>query len=598
MNRNKYIVILIFLLFYFQQSFAQLQEKLIKPNATLININQISAWVHSDGRVGRNPYTNSWGVSYPKGTASVVWQDCMVWGGFVQDGNNPELRTGGGMWSVGTVPGAILSKGIAEDTSSSDVRIWRIRRDWQTADLRSGASEYFDTPKDSVTQNQIDKILSQYEKDWNEWPWEKGAPFYDTNENGIMEKNEDPGLAYADQVVWFVANDLDNSTSKSPPIGLEEQVTLWAYNRTGSQLNDALQHIIFKQVKLIYKGRIDTPENAHIDSMFIGQFADTEIGNAGNDFGGCDTTLQLGYGYNSSSVDQKFEKFDIPPPAFGYTSIYERSKSEGSVTNLDFNNKQSYSKLKMSSFWLHATGGANGAPSPIGNYQHVIRLYNLVNGFFPIPEVLSFINPNSENTKFILPGDPVKGSGWIDGLLGIENHYNGYGMYGFPGAGVRYFSMNFGPFSIALGDTQEFVIAMVGGHGSGHLASVSVLKHNTIWARNLASWNFEIGLPEPESATEETVPLNYHLSQNYPNPVRSGTNIQYNLPAQRYVNLSIYNLLGQKVKTLVEEIQNLNSYSYLWDGKNTLGQRVPSGIYFYKMEAGAVILTKKLIVME
>lgn len=153
-----------------QQSFSQQPSELKRPLATLMNINKISAWVYADGRIGRNPLTNKWGVTYPRGTASAVWQDCFVWSGFVQDGQQPELRAGGGMWSVGTIPGAILTRGVAEATTSSDVRIWRIRRDWQTADLTNDASEYYHVSMDSVTQDQIEAIRSQYEKDWNEWP--------------------------------------------------------------------------------------------------------------------------------------------------------------------------------------------------------------------------------------------------------------------------------------------------------------------------------------------------------------------------------------------------------------------------------------------
>ena len=96
----------------------------------------------------------------------------------VNDGNEPRLRVNGSTYNVGTVEGAILGErtGISEDPNASDVRIWRIREDWATADLSQDAVEFFDIKTDSmVSDAQIAEIREQYETDWDEWPWEKGA---------------------------------------------------------------------------------------------------------------------------------------------------------------------------------------------------------------------------------------------------------------------------------------------------------------------------------------------------------------------------------------------------------------------------------------
>ena len=344
MKRRYFYQCCLVLLLTFSQTLAQkallqhsqlsLRKSTGEPMATLMNINKISMWVQANGVLGCNPHpyvypATAWGMFYPRGTAGVVYTDGFVWGGYVKDGHEPELRVGGQYFEAGTVPGCIQSKGIAEDPENPDVRVWRIRPDWRTADLTQDAAEIFNTSADSITQDQIDAVRTQYEKDWNEWPWQKGASFYDTNRNGVMDSGEDPGLADADQVVWFVANDLNPTMSKGltqyfedlTPIGLEMQVTLWAYNRTGSPLNEAFKHIIFKRVRLIYKGREDTPNNARIDSMFIAQFAFTDLGDFHDNLLGCDTTLQLGYCYNSSSIDEEFNKYDLAPPAIGYVLI-------------------------------------------------------------------------------------------------------------------------------------------------------------------------------------------------------------------------------------------------------------------------------------
>ena len=556
-----------------------------EPMATLININNISMWAQADGS-NRN-------VIYPRGTATVVYGDGILWGGFVKDGHNPELRVGGQRWIPGTVPGRILSKGIAEDPSDPDVRIWRIRPDGQTADLTQDAAEFFNVSVDSVTQEQIETVRAQYEKDWKEWPWQKGAPFYDSNGNGIMDRNEEPGLAHADQVVWFVANDLDSVVTtnffRSPPIGLEMQVTLWAYNRTGSRLNDAFQHIIFKRVRLIYKGRADTPDAARIDSMFIGQVVDSDVGYYGDDFAGCDTLLQLGYGYNSKSTDIEFQKFNLSAPAIGYTLIQGpivASNTPLDYANFDFGKRSGFINLPMTSFWQKATGTA------IRIDVYAFKMYKAMNGFLPLMEGEEpFYDCNGNPTRFMVSGDPVKGTGCIDGMRHVHP--------GFPGD--RSFQMSSGPFTMALGDTQEVIIAMVGGSGSGSLASVSVMKHYVKWARFYAQSVFVSGLQDVVSGElleEEVLPQDFRLYQNYPNPFNAETEIRYDLPLQKDVRLTIYNIMGQVVKVLVNDTQEAGNYVFQWNGMDVRGEKVPSGIYLYRIEAGHWVLTKKMILLR
>lgn len=553
-----------------------------KPMATLVNINNMSMWVQANGS-NRN-------VIYPRGTATVVWNDGIVWGGFVKDDHDPELRVGGQRWIIGTVPGCILSKGIAEDPNDPNVRIWRIRPDWQTADLTQDAAEYFNIPMDSVRQVQIDAVRVQYEKDRNEWPWQKGAPFYDTNGNKIMDHGEEPGLAHADHVVWFVANDLDAAVTTnffgSPPIGLEMQVTLWAYNRTGSRLNDAFQNAIFKRARLIYKGRADTPDTARIDSMFIGQVVDPDVGKAGDDFAGCDTLLQLGYGYNSKSIDNDFQKFNIFAPAIGYTLIQGpivASNNPLDYANFDFGKRSGFINLPMTSFWQKATG------TTVRIDIYAFKMYKAMTGFLPLMDSEEpFWDCNGNPTRFMVSGDPVKGTGCIDGMRHVHP--------GFPGD--RSFQMSSGPFTMSLGDTQEVVIAIVGGIGSGCLASVSVMKHHVKWARFYAQWVFVTGLEEEPLTEELLLPQNFRLYQNYPNPFNVSTEICYDLPITKSVKLAIYNLMGQVVKVLVNETQEAGNYVFQWDGMDVRGEKVPSGIYLYRIEAGYWVLTKKMILLR
>ena len=95
-----------------------------------------------------------------------------------------------------------------------------------------------------------------------------------------------------------------------------------------------------------------------------------------------------------------------------------------------------------------------------------------------------------------------------------------------------------------------------------------------------------------------TKPKEFRLSNNYPNPFNPTTVIGYTLASDRNVKLSIYNLLGQKVKTLVDCHQQAGHKKVTWDGKNDRGDEVASGIYFYRLEAEEFTDVKKMILMK
>jgi hypothetical protein len=93
-------------------------------------------------------------------------------------------------------------------------------------------------------------------------------------------------------------------------------------------------------------------------------------------------------------------------------------------------------------------------------------------------------------------------------------------------------------------------------------------------------------------------PKEFALQQNYPNPFNPSTQIIYTLPKAAHVNLAIYNLQGQEIKTLVEEFQSAGAKSVIWDGTDNQGREMTSGIYFYRLSAGGFRETKKMILMR
>lgn len=105
-----------------------------------------------------------------------------------------------------------------------------------------------------------------------------------------------------------------------------------------------------------------------------------------------------------------------------------------------------------------------------------------------------------------------------------------------------------------------------------------------------------------------TLPDKYDLSQNYPNPFRSGatsrsagnptTNIEYQLPKPGRVQLTIYNTLGQKVVRLVNDLREAGNHTVLWNGRDQHGNLVPSGVYHYRLEADGFVSTKKMVLAK
>ena len=108
--------------------------------------------------------------------------------------------------------------------------------------------------------------------------------------------------------------------------------------------------------------------------------------------------------------------------------------------------------------------------------------------------------------------------------------------------------------------------------------------------------------PGQTASSEAPKPLAFSLDANYPNPFNPETTIRYQLAEGSRVSLSVYNLLGEEVKRLVDENQPAGAYSVRWDGRDTYGKQVSGGIYIYKIEAvgslGRFVQSRKMILMK
>jgi len=495
------------------------------PKSTFFNINSWSIQIEHQGFFQWNGTSHGSAGDYPKGMANVIFAEGILWGvraddkyGVDADGQlltdgtgagTPKIRVNGSMYNTGLKSGKVLldATGAVNNTGYSEdwrnTQIWRVRRDWETGDLTSDVAIVKNIGANDVTEAQIAATKAQYKHDWEHWPVAKGAPYDDVNGDGAftaatwntetLEWDGDiPGIPGADQTIWLVANDLPDENDPnypgqavsvsengwgSPPIGFEMQMSMWGYDYPFS---NPLSSMFFKRARMIYVGLPGGPATAKLDTVYFTQWSDPDLGTYTDDYVGCDTTLSLGYVYNGNTFDETFfDNYGSPVPAGGYDFL------EGPKVDADGDGPgTAIDTLGMTSFVYFAAGSSVSDPNT-RVYAGTLQWFNLMEGFLPRPPYPTqnpFVDPLTGLAEiFVLAGDPPTGTGWIDGII-------------LP-PGDRRLVMNTGPFTMALGDTQDVVIGLIGGMGGDNLSSVTVLKYNDVFAQ--FAYDNDFSLPTP-----------------------------------------------------------------------------------------------------
>ncbi|MCB0263305.1 MAG: T9SS type A sorting domain-containing protein [Calditrichaeota bacterium] len=155
---------------------------------------------------------------------------------------------------------------------------------------------------------------------------------------------------------------------------------------------------------------------------------------------------------------------------------------------------------------------------------------------------------------------------------------------------------------------HNFKPVPIGGLGAGYQGdNIDIISSDgqllPMWMDNSSGtyqiWTAKVAIDAVGIETGETaVPTGFSLDQNYPNPFNPQTNIRYRIAEHSFVKLSIYNILGDLVKSLVSETQAPGEKVILWDGTNQSGAAVASGFYFYKLSAGDVQQTRRMLLIR
>ncbi len=477
-----------------------------EPALAFLNLNNISTIFRNNGISDIDKYQSNSGFMYPKETGkTAVFISGLLWGAIINDPGQQDPHVGGSVYRSGLQGGKILSPGVAEDPNLPHVRIYRVRPDVYPGGPPVDLSwEAFDEGKTQA------EVRAQYELDWVEWRAQDGAPYDDVDANGSYNPNIDvPGVPGASQTIWFVANDLDPALTNflygTDPIGIEYQATYWEY-KNGSFIDN----LFFRKYTLINKST--NPFN----DMYVSMFSDTDIGDAGDDFAGCDTTLNLGYAINGCNRDFVYDPY--PPPAVGFDLLKGPSVSGGST-------------LPMTAFYYFLHFHPYFTDPVQGSYEEgAVRFYRFMQGkigFTGEP----FINPvTGLQTPYALSGDPLTEEGWIDGM-----HY---------GPGDRRIGLASGPFNMAVGDTQEVVIAEIAALGKDRLHSLKSLKFYDVLAQDA----FDNGLniyspPRPPTPSVTADDTDWIIELNWGEDIASVAEIEnFSQDGYEFQGYNVYQL--------------------------------------------------------
>ena len=309
------------------------------------------------------------------------------------------------------------------------------------------------------------EATGQAAADLAEWPYDLGAPVIDgdgAEGNYNLAGGDRPDLI-GDQAVWWIMNDVGNihRNTQAAPIGVEVRVHAFAFRRT-----DALGETTFFKYNVTYKG------SEPLTDAYFTVWSDPDLGNAGDDFIGVDTTLGLAYVYNDNVVDNVYG----PAPAAGFGFLQGPISEDGDT-------------LAVTSVVPITKSGPVGTEEP----RLAQGIYNVQRGFWrggqPVTAKGLGFQTDGEITKFAYPGDPVTGAFWSE----VNSDGNGTRHY----SGDRRLQMSTGPFTMRPGDSQDIVFGIVFAQGTDNLNSITALRSADVLAQAAYDAGFGFPLPPP-----------------------------------------------------------------------------------------------------
>ncbi len=161
-------------------------------------------------------------------------------------------------------------------------------------------------------------------------------------------------------------------------------------------------------------------------------------------------------------------------------------------------------------------------------------------------------------------------------------------------------------------DAGNPIFKGISGSWASSLGATSIIKDDDLyrmWVSGLPEFfpfpgriGYATAPDETPTSFEEPYspepPSTFTLHQNYPNPFNPATSIRYEVSRRDQIVLKVMNLLGQEIRTLVDEEKPVGFYEVVWDGRDRAGLRMPSGVYLYRIEVQGLTLTRKMVLLQ
>ena len=293
-----------------------------------------------------------------------------------------------------------------------------------------------------------------------------------------------------DQSIWWIMNDRGNNHNgaASPPIGLEVHAMAFAFNTAGD-----IGNTTFYKYDLYYKG------TEPYTDVHMAIFSDPDLGNYQDDWVGSDTTLGVGFVWNSDDEDEGGDGYGTPAPAAGY-DFFQGPIVPGLPTdtaNVSGQQIPGFKNLNMTSFTFYNNGGGV-TEDPSSALDH----YNYMRGRWKDGKCITLGGNgrdfSDECTSYMFPGDPGQNDTGCQYWSECNSDDAGTDIE----AADRRFVMGTGPFTINPQDYQQIVFGIIWARGANNFDSVQKLKQADRLAQAAYDINFE--LPSPPSAPSVT----------------------------------------------------------------------------------------------
>ncbi len=420
---------------------------------------------------------------------------------------------------------------------------------------------------------------------WASWPVQKGAPYVEVN--GIPGYQPDwngdrPGIgngmtARPEELLFMVFMDytdckdtIHRSELSLPggtlPLGAEIHQLVFNFNCF------PLRDMYFIKYKIINKS------SQVWDSTWISNLNDHDLGDAGDDSYGCDSSRNLSFLYNQDNIDNQY---GTNPPAIGTRFLQSPVKFTGSnsdTAKLPYDTLIGYKMTGMSGF----NGFLGGANECFGDPDQAINAYNFMRGKDGCGNnVINWVT--NQPTSFRYSGNACSRTGWYDTLPGDKRCIS-----------------NMGQITMNSGDTQIVVISyLITREGGNNLQNVCALQSLSDSALKYYYNDFRTCIPIGIEPISTEIPQKFELAQNYPNPFNPITKIRFSIPLSRGVSagrgvlLKIYDVLGKEIAVLVKGELKPGIYEINWNAEN-----LPSGVYFYTLITNEFTQTKKMVLVK